>query len=58
VMGDIVSTLSTDLCPGVAIIAVDIAGHFARAPRGTLWGPRGATGCAAPQLLEQHVGPA
>lgn len=58
VMGSIVSTLSTDLCPAVAVIAVDIAGHFARAPRGELWGPGGATGCAPPQLLEQHNDPA
>jgi len=57
VSGNIVSTLSTDLCPGVAVIAVDIAGHFARAPRGELWGPHGATGCAAPQLLEEHLDP-
>ena len=48
--GEIVTTPSSDLCPGIAMIAVDIAGHFARAPRGALWGPGGATGCAVPPL--------
>ncbi len=56
-MGDIVNILSTELCPGAAIIAIDFAGHFARAPRGALWGPGGATGCATPQLLERHDDP-
>lgn len=56
-IGDVVSTLSSDLCPAIAIIAVDIAGHFARAPRGPLWGPTGTTGCAAPRLLEQRADP-
>jgi len=56
-MGEIVSTLSTDLCPAIAIIAVDIAGHFARAPRGHLWGPGGATGCAVPRRLERRDDP-
>jgi hypothetical protein len=53
-MGEIVTTLSSDLCPGIAQIAVDIAGHFARAPRGHLWGPGGATGCAEPKLLDRR----
>lgn len=56
-MGDIVSTLSSDLCPAIAVIAIDIAGHFARAPRGPLWGPAGTTGCAPPRLLEQRSDP-
>jgi TolB-like protein len=56
-MGDVISTLSSDLCPAIAIIAIDIAGHFARAPRGQLWGPTGTTGCTAPQLLEQRSDP-
>jgi TolB-like protein len=56
-MGDVISTLSSDLCPAIAIIAIDIAGHFARAPRGPLWGPTGTTGCAAPHLLEQRTDP-
>jgi TolB-like protein len=56
-MGQIVSTLSSDLCPAIAIIAVDIAGHFARAPRGRLWGRGGATGCAVPRLLEERDDP-
>jgi TolB-like protein len=53
-MGEIVTTLSSDLCAGIAQIAVDIAGHFARAPRGHLWGPGGATGCAEPKLLDRR----
>jgi TolB-like protein len=56
-MGDVISTLSSDLCPAIAIIAIDIAGHFARAPRGELWGPTGTTGCTAPRLLEQRSDP-
>jgi TolB-like protein len=56
-VGDIVNTLSTNLCPGTAIIAVDFAGHFARAPRGALWGAGGTTGCAAPLLLERRDDP-
>jgi TolB-like protein len=56
-MGEVISTLSTDLCPAIAVIAIDIAGHFARAPRGPLWGPAGTTGCASPRLLEQRTDP-
>jgi len=56
-MGVIVTTLSSELCPGIAEIAVDFAGHFARAPRGSLWGPSGATGCPVPQLLERRDDP-
>lgn len=56
-IGDVVTTLSTDLCPAVAVIAIDIAGHFARAPRGHLWGAGGVTGCAAPKLLVQQLDP-
>lgn len=56
-MGQIITTVSTDLCPAVGLIAIDIAGHFARAPRGALWGPRGTTGCAPPKLLEQQLDP-
>lgn len=56
-MGDVISTLSTDLCPAIAVIAIDIAGHFARAPRGPMWGPAGTTGCTAPRLLEQQSDP-
>jgi hypothetical protein len=56
-MGEIVSSLTTDLCPAVAMIAVDVAGHFARAPRGALWGPGGATGCATPSLFDRRDDP-
>jgi TolB-like protein len=56
-IGYIVSTLSTELCPAIATIAVDIAGHFARAPRGPLWGRNGTTGCASPRLLEERDDP-
>jgi TolB-like protein len=56
-MGVIVSTVATELCPAIAMIDVEIAGHFARAPRGRLWGPGGATGCATPKSLEERDDP-
>jgi len=56
-IGEIISTLATDLCPASALIALDIAGHFARAPRGRLWGPNSTTGCAPPKHLERRDDP-
>jgi TolB-like protein len=57
VMGEIITTRSGDFCSGVAMIAVDFAGHFARAPRGHLWGPGGVTGCAEPQFFDRRDDP-
>ena len=56
-MGEILTTLSADLCPAIALLAVDFAGHFARAPRGALWGPAGVTGCATPRMLDRRDDP-
>jgi TolB-like protein len=53
-MGVVVTTVRTELCAAIATLSVDIAGHFARAPRGRLWGPRSATGCPAPRLLKER----
>jgi TolB-like protein len=53
-MGVVVTTVRTELCAAIATLSVDIAGHFARAPRGRLWGPGGATGCPPPRLLKER----
>jgi len=56
-IGHITATDGATLCPVIAMIADDIMGHFARAPRGPLFGPGGTTGCAEPRLLERFDDP-
>jgi hypothetical protein len=56
-IGQIMVTTSADLCPPVGAIVHDIAAHFARAPRGPLWGPGGTTGCSVPVLFEESDDP-
>jgi hypothetical protein len=56
-IGQIMVTTSADLCPAVAAIMHDIAAHFARAPRGAMWGPGGTTGCGVPVLFEESDDP-
>jgi TolB-like protein len=56
-IGHLTATDGRTLCPVIATVADDIMGHFARAPRGPLFGPGGSSGCAEPSLFERFDDP-